>query len=390
MHENLIILGAGATAAISEGGLPIASNFFCSTNRYWDDHRSDYPHLVLACKKVAILKSQNISFASLTLTDVWLFIDTLLKYHSATRCNNAYNAMLLRKRYLAFAEGLPYYLSPEYLNENYNEVCSGFSPLFSTLEKQIYHTVPQTDIIPYFLILAGWELKHLLYKTYYPSNSLINNSLYENLIDELKDASTSVLNLNYDIFFEKACMAKGQKLQLANEDKNTDKDTIYLCKPHGGWNIKHIDHYIEPCCRLDDHIEDASFDRGMSLEIRPAMIPYFESPDEIKAEHLSVYPGVGKYFFDQQERMKEMFKTVKNVVSVGYSFSEADLHVREIIKKLDKKGEKNLLCILKGADPKEDIKNLWGFDNRAEENGQFQYHDCGFDEKSIRKIIKFL
>lgn len=390
MHDNLIILGAGATAAISEGKLPTAKNFFTS-NAEWSNHISDFPHLKLACDKVEHLKYEDSNNNPITLTDIWFFIDTLNKYHMAVASNapdnKQYNSKLLRLRYNGCGQRLPYYLSPGYLNAHYKELCADLRPLFSTLEKQIYTTFASGDPVNYFLILAGWELKYLLYKTYHPeSNKVVHLYLYEKLANNIP---VSVINLNYDIYFEKACMTNSQKLQLANKDEKTDEDTIYLCKPHGGWNIKHIDCYIEPCCALHDYVHDDSFDKKETCEIRPAMIPYFESPDEIKAEHVSVYPGVGKYFLDQQEIMKIMFEAAKNIVSIGYCFSNDDKHVAEILKKC-KDNNKRLFCILKEVATEEfdRIEKQWKHLLKSKEG--FQYSNNGFNKKSNSVIKKFL
>ena len=199
-------------------------------------------------------------------------------------------------------------------------------PLFSTLEKRIYETFPRKDPIEYFLILAGWELKHLLYRTYNPQEK--TNQLYEILLEKLKEKSILIINFNWDIYFEEACNKVGRGLRLNTDgDKESveqaSQKAITLCKPHGGWNIQHVDNVILPFPTLSDFIEDRSFDRFEAGEVRPAMIPYFSSPDEISEEHRSRFPGVGEYFKKQHEVMKKMFREAEHIVSIGYSFSEA-------------------------------------------------------------------
>ncbi|MDP2755635.1 MAG: hypothetical protein Q8P40_14765, partial [Nitrospirota bacterium] len=126
--KNLVLLGAGATAAISTGGttFPTAENFFCSNNE-WNEHLKCYPHLSLICNKIGRFENQ------INLTNTWLFIDTLLKYHLSTRCSrpdiSAYNSELLRLRYKNSGQDFPNYLTLEYLNKNYNDLCNGMHPL---------------------------------------------------------------------------------------------------------------------------------------------------------------------------------------------------------------------------------------------------------------------
>src|SRR5260370_31945835 len=86
MAERLIVLGAGATAALSER-FPVGKNFFCS-NPIWKSKIRDYPHLALALRKVNSLEVGLRD--SPELTRVWLFLDTLLKYHSAIRLQDEY------------------------------------------------------------------------------------------------------------------------------------------------------------------------------------------------------------------------------------------------------------------------------------------------------------
>ena len=390
MHENLILLGAGATSAISDDCLPTAGNFFTS-NAEWSDHKNDFPHLALAYKKVEHLKNESSDNRPVNLTDVWLFIDTLYKYHVAMatidRNNKNYNSGLLRLRYKEYGEALPYYLSPGYLNNHYNELCFDMHPLFSTLDKQIYSTFTSSDPVNYFLILAGWELKYLNYKTYGIDKK--TNGLYKKLIGELKSKNASVISFNWDIYFEKACKAEGRSIQLVlNGNDKHDNNIIYLCKPHGGWNIQHVDNLVLPYPTLSDSIEDRLFDRVEAGEVRPAMIPYFSGPDEISALHGFVFPHVGEFFKAQQEVMKKMFNAAKNMVSIGYSFSEDDRHVLDLITPLAGRNKKRLLCILKDKDEKnkERIGKTWNYDSVD----NFQYDGSGFRGESIKSIVSFL
>jgi len=64
LSENLIILGAGATAAVA--GLPTAPDFFSKNNKEWSTHRGDYPHLSAAYDHLHELETKQ----QLTLTDV--------------------------------------------------------------------------------------------------------------------------------------------------------------------------------------------------------------------------------------------------------------------------------------------------------------------------------
>jgi len=359
MYENLILLGAGATAAISGSSLPTAGNFFTS-NAEWSDHKSDFPHLALAYKKVEHLKNKSRDNKSVNLTDIWLFIDTFTKYHSVITYNSSYNFRLLRLRYKEYGNSLPDYLSLRYFDSNYNELYADMRPLPSRLEKYIYHTFPRQDSVNYFLILGGWELKYLNYRTYSPDKE--TNDLYVKLLEQ---KNISVINFNWDVYFERACQAKECSIQLAlNDNEQHDNNIIYLCKPHGGWNIQHVDNLVLPFRALSDSIEDCFFDRFEDGEVRPAMIPYFLGPDEISEEHGFAFPNVGGYFKVQQEVMKKMFKAAKNIVSIGYSFPEDDRHVLNLIKSIHNRKEKRLLCILKGNDEEKNrIKKIWEFND---------------------------
>ena len=400
MGKPLILLGAGATAAVTNGNLPTGENFFCN-NKQWTNRPGSYPHLELAYRKVQDLKCSGSD--PISLTDAWLFIDTLFKYHSAINSNNAYNYKLLQLRYRDDGTSIPHYLTPQYLNQHYARVCSGMRPLFSRLYKKIYETFPRTDPIYYFLILAGWELKHLLYRTYNPQEE--TNDLYRSLLKKLKMECIPVINFNFDIYFERACRQESWDLKLETEanEKSTElpaQKTILLCKPHGGWNIRHTDNEICPFPILSDSIEDCSFDRFEDREVLPAMIPYFSMPDEISNEHLSQFPGVGEYFVKQQKVMKKMLKEAERIVSIGYSFSKDDLHVTELIKEMiqGESGQqihRRMLCILKddkkimSLKTKKRIMELWQSTNDHGGKGRFQYHEKGFDKQSITKIAKF-
>jgi hypothetical protein len=387
-------LGAGATAAISPVGttFPTAENFFSSNNE-WNEHLKYYPHLSLICNKIGRFENQ------INLKNTWLFIDTLLKYHLATRKNDSYNSDLLRLRYIRYKNSVrafPNYLAFECLNKSYIHLCEGMQPLYSISEKQIYDISDRSDPVSYFLVLAGWELKYLAYKTYSPHKK--TNDLYLNLLQKLQDKNISVISFNYDIYFEKACKIADWSLQLVDVDEmksdKDDKDVTYICKPHGGWNIRHINDSVEPCVNLWESVEDSSFDRKQDLEERPAMIPYFSNPDEIGELHGVVFANVGEYFKKQREVMIKMFENADKIVSIGYSFSEDDKHVRKAIEKCGQnRKEKKLFCVLKESDDDKaaelrcSIKKLFDFTNEYANN--FKYCGNGFNDESIKEIAKF-
>ncbi|PTL37013.1 hypothetical protein CLG94_01745 [Candidatus Methylomirabilis limnetica] len=390
MDELLIILGSGATAAISEGTLPVGKDFFSSRNSTWSSNSADYPHLAAACQEVAALKSYFGDLNPVSLTDVWLFLDTVLKYHSATRQNKDYDYDLLRIRYDKMGKDVPIYLQLGHLNAAYSRLSAGMHPLFSPLRKRIYDTLPQDDAVVYFLVVAGWELKHLLYRTYDPREAPSGIELYRRLLAELQDLKGhAVISFNYDIFFEMSC---SKPLHLLAEDQTAEGEgAIDFCKPHGGWNIRHVDNCIMPFCSLTRFVEDTSFDKLPDREERPAMIPYFSYPDEIEIQHRDQYPQVGQFFRDQHHKMKKLFQNAKNVVSIGYSFSKDDRHVRSIVEK-DLPSSfgrgKRMFCALRGSSYRKDIMDLWKFD---EEDGKtFSYYGSGFENTCIDKIKTFL
>jgi hypothetical protein len=385
--KTLILLGAGATAAISDGTLPTSDTFFSSNNSTWSSSIADYPHLAAAHQGVAALKYRFENKTTVSLTDVWLFLDTLLKYHSATSKNNEYDHELLRIRYDNMGEDIPVYLRLSYLNTCYSSLVDSMKPLFSPLRKRIYDTFPQNDAVSYFLVMAGWELKHLLYTTYDPLKELPKSYLYRDLLNSLHDTEDiAVISFNYDTYFERSC---GKLLNLIAKNRHTNAGSIAFCKPHGGWNIRHVGDKIIPFCSMTEFIEETAFDRLAGSEERPAMIPYFSYPDEIKDEHQNRYPGVGDFFCDQSEQMKNLFQDAQKIVSIGYSFSKDDKHVRSIVSAVrpDTTGRgKKLLCALKGSEKKKDIMDLWKF-SEQEEGKTIYYNANGFD-KSLLKIIK--
>ncbi len=390
METALILLGAGATAAISGGTLPVSKGFFSSLNSVWGAHRRDYPHLDTACNKVASLKGSPGDLSSVSLTDAWLFLDTVLKYHSATRCSD-YARKLLRIRCNKMGNAMPHYLRKDYLNTHYSTLCADIRPLPSTLRKQIYDTFPRDDPVSYFLVIGGWELKHLLYKTYAPRTQ--DGRLYGSLMKSLADLrSLAVISFNYDIFFEASCREQGVALQLLRDDHTTRQaGAVLFCKPHGGWNIRHIDERIELPDSLADFVEDKHFDRLRNREERPAMIPYFSYPDEISAQHQTKYPQVAQFFLNQHLQMEALFQNARNLVSIGYSFSEDDAHVRQVVESVSpcKPGRgKRLFCILKSDSSKKHIMKLWNFDN--EDGITFKYCKTGFDHDCIDRIRTFL
>lgn len=388
MHEQLIILGAGATAAISDDSLPVGRNFF-SSNSTWSSNISDYPHLAAAKRIVESLKGTLGDTTPVSLTDAWLFLDTVFKYHCATRRNSTYDYRLVRIRYAKMSKNdMPCYLKADYLNNHYQTLCSDMRPFLSTLSKRIYDTCDQTDPVAYFLLIAGWELKHLLYRTYHPEIS--HGNLYARLLKR-KGAlgDVAVISFNYDIFFEMSCREQGVLLELLlDSDSVQDHAAIPFCKPHGGWNIRHLNHRIEPYRSLADFVEDQYFDRLPADEERPAMIPYFSHPDEISVLHESLYPDVGKFFLKQEERMRTLLKNARAIASIGYSFS--DIHVKEIVQGISSgtigRG-KRLLCVSKGEKEKADIMRLWKF--KEEDGTTFKYRPCGFDEAAIGEIVNF-
>jgi hypothetical protein len=393
MNITLILLGAGATAAISGGRLPVSKDFFSSRNSVWKNNRTDYPHLDAACNKVASLKGTPGDSSSLTLTDAWLFLDTVLKYHFAKR-GIEYNKRLLGIRYSKMGDAMPPYLREDCLNTHYSALCADMYPLNSALKKQIYDTFPRDDPISYFLVIGGWELKHLLYRTYAPQTQ--EGRLYGILMASFADPrSLAVISFNYDIFFEAACHRHGVALQLLLDDKAApDAGAVHFCKPHGGWNILHTDDQIEPPSNLADFIDDKHFDKVKSPECheqRPAIIPYFSYPDEISVEHRTKYPQVGQFFLNQHKQMEALFQNARNVISIGYSFSEDDCHVRQVVEGIapcECGRGKRLFCILRGDSRKKQVMKLWNFDK--EDGTLFEYCQTGFDHDCIDKIRTFL
>ena len=144
---------------------------------------------------------------------------------------------------------------------------------------------------------------------------------------------------------------------------------------------------IEDRFQALDSDGDGLFDKLEEGEIRPAMIPYFSDPDEISKPHAAILPHVGEYFFNQQQIMKGMFNEAKKIVSMGYSFSEGDKHVRGMIEKnVENRHEKKLFCILKGDDNEDKIKKLFNFKGKSP---NFEYCREGITEESIKKIVDF-
>lgn len=378
LTKSLILLGAGATKAVSNGRLPTSDDFF-SSNSIWRDNRSNYPHLSLACQKLAELKTAFSPLDPVTLTDVWLLIDTLFKYHKTVFSNSEYDNRLLRNRLTL--PGIPEYLKIEFLNNNFLSLAEGMRPLFSTMPKEIYDVLPKKDPVGYFLLIAGWELKHLLFVTYSPSE--VTNTLYNDLLSKLSHIrDLGVISFNYDIYFEK--QSKGiRELELAWEGKNLGINKTTFCKPHGGWNIPHCDDTINPVKSLTQSIDASEFDRTLKKEVRPAMIPYFASPDEISIEHKVVYNGVGKYFSGQRKTMNQMFKDAERIVSIGYSFSKSDLHVRKLIEELPNRSEKRILLISR-ENPPEEVKT------KLFKTRHFSSYDGGFNQIAIDSIYEFL
>ncbi len=385
-YEYLIVLGAGATAALGDT-FPVGRDFF-SSNRTWSSSITDYPHLAAARRKVESLKGTREDTTPVSLTDAWLFLDTMFKYQCATRRRSAYDSRILRIRYAKV--NLPDYLKADYLNGSYEEVCSDMHPYFSTLPKRIYDMCDQSDPVGYFLLIAGWELKHLLYKTYNPQ--IQHGNLCSQLSKAVKGllGNVAVISFNYDIYFEMSCREQGVPLELLPDVESVPgQAAIPFCKPHGGWNIRHLNQRIEPHRSLADFVEDQYFDKLPSLEERPAMIPYFSHPDEISELHESRYPDVGKFFLKQQERMQTLLKNARTIASIGYSFS--DIHVKEIVQGIssDRNGRgKSMLCVLKGDSERQHIMSLWKFEK--EDGRTFKYCPSGFDDTSIGEIARFL
>jgi len=401
LSRNLIILGAGATAAVAAEGhtFPTANDFFDACNTDWTSGKSLYPHLSSAYNMVRALKADN----KVTLTDVWLFLDTLNKYHSAIR-GDEYNYRLLRMRYEQHRKDItdfPHYLTPGFLNKHYQLLTREMCPLFSTASKSMYYMYPPHDPVNYFLILAGWELKLLLFRTY--SAAKPTNGLYAKLLAGLRDKRLhfTVLNFNYDVYFEKACHTENQEIKIWDNLGQVPKGSIALCKPHGGWNVQHVTlpqkdgDSAQPLAEAHETIRDSDFDRTGEREERPAMIPYFSGPDEIKEEHERLAPKVGRYFMDQQNVMKKMLREAKNIVSIGYSFSRGDLHVRTAIEELanqNRHQSRRVFCVLKGEDKDpeyaETKKSIFGLWERSGCGPEF--YDEEFKTESIGRIGQFL
>jgi len=229
-------------------------------------------------------------------------------------------------------------------------------------------------------------------RTYSPAKEA--EGYYGTLIEKLRNESlgVSIVSFNYDVYFEKACWRKDQLLELVYDEQGLPHNAIALCKPHGGWNILHVDQLVFPFPTLSDSVGEKQFDRFEEGEIRPAMILYFSDPDEIKEEHKEMWPEVGAYFMNQWGVMKRMLAEAKRIVSIGYSFSDSDQHVREAIEELgDSRHEKRLLCILK-RDPDWNettsrIRRRWSIDKGIPVEETFRC--AGFNEGSVEDVLTF-
>jgi len=72
----------------------------------------------------------------------------------------AYDLLLKRQ------QRLPAGLTIEALSQKWMHMRRKMYPRAATMDnKKIYKTFPRRDGVNYFLILAGWELKHLIYRT---------------------------------------------------------------------------------------------------------------------------------------------------------------------------------------------------------------------------------
>jgi hypothetical protein len=89
--------------------------------------------------------------------------------------------------------------------------------------------------------------------------------------------------------------------------------------------------------------------------------------------------------------MQTLFQEAEIVVSIGYSFSRYDTHVRHVVQSAlpSRRGrDKRLFCVLKGSSNRREIMDLWRFDK--EDDKRFKYYGEGFDNACIDEIKSFL
>lgn len=349
----LLILGAGATAAISNGKLPVAADLF--KNSFWEENKQKYPYLE------QIVSSRKNS----SLTDAWVLIDTQFKM----KHQSSYNQAMLDKRIKS-----EWYKNKEYkdVDFNFNKV----TEISNCALSEGFYTIIQDG-----LLLAGLELKHLLYKDY--SQKVENLKLYCDLIRFFRNnnISPSVINMNYDCYFENACFCRDTPLQLFRHCNLCGQYHLNYCKPHGGFNVWHINDAILPT--VHNPISDYFFNKDIRNEIRPAMVPYFANPDELEEEHAGQWPNVGFYYRTQQERFKQLFEKSDKIISIGYSFSEDDRHVRKLVGEINNTCQKKYLVILKGDNKaKETLNRLF--------STEVKLINDGFDDKTLKEIKAFM
>lgn len=162
---------------------------------------------------------------------------------------------------------------------------------------------------------------------------LHHNSLIERLDKEDKLKNTAFLSLNYDILIDNAIVDfKGlNNIDYGIEfaDGYFSKDSVNLLKPHGSLNWT----YCPTCCEIFlTEYQKSGFDvlksqmecKNCESILEPVIIPptYFKEFSN---------PYLQQIYYKADQVIREVSK----VYICGYSFSDADIHVKYLLKRAE-------------------------------------------------------
>lgn len=374
-NNLLIIIGVGASLA--------EQNFFGQrfypTIKFFQEYeilKDEHPHLF---EMINIINCQNFSEWDHSLTQGWIILDTLKKYILRYKKydNDLYHARLEKNK--------------EYPGYKILDRFEDIARIYFNSSRRFYinscaykfiNKIKGLELKDAILTFAYFELMDLLIFRYsYPSIISEKNfntiSPYKALISYLNTTNKwdniFVVNLNYDMIFELSYQNFGndflplffirdlhefKKLYLMNSNK------ILMCKPHGGFNLKHdsLTANINIPSNPYEGFTRKIFRYDFTNLLEPYFIPYFSEPDEFNQQHSYAFRNVAKYFNNQHKILIEMLIKSVQILSIGYSYPETDAHlfnsrnfsksinIYDIDIEADRNKEKEIQKIFKSAE----------------------------------------
>lgn len=180
------------------------------------------------------------------------------------------------------------------------------------------------------------------------STGIFHTQLIKNIKERGDLKSTTFVSTNYDILIDNALIKNNCEIDYGfNEDTNGDR--IKLLKIHGSLNWLYC-----PVCKK---LEITGFEKGavrLLNNLREAQCKKCASLSEAVIVPPTFFKDyTNRYLSSVWDQVEKQFSVADNIVFCGYSFPDADIYIKYLLKRGEVLSKKNMnICIVNNFEGK--------------------------------------